>query len=121
MAKDKSIEERIKDEDKRLRKIYKDLPADVLKLYDGLIKRAAFMRVALEDYEKDLNESGHTEMFTQSEKTEPYERERPVVRLYNSMVRNYKDVMKQLAEKLPDQSSGDVSEEILRFAIGGKK
>jgi len=36
-------------------------------------------------------------MFTQSEKTEPYERERPVARLYNTMNANYQKIIKQLA------------------------
>jgi hypothetical protein len=112
---------RISKEYKRIRKIYKDLPGSLLTLYDGLIRRAAYMRVTLEDYEVDLDRGGYVEMFTQSEKIDPYERERPVARLYNAMVKNYQVVMKQLADKLPEQSAKDLSEEILRFAVGGKK
>lgn len=115
------LEERILKEDKRLRKIYKDLPKDIMKLYDGLIRRAAFMRITLEDYEYDLNDNGSIETFTQSEKTDPYDRERPVARLYNTMNKNYQSIMKQLADKLPETSAIDPSEEILRFAVGGKK
>lgn len=48
---------------------------------DGIIRWAAFMRVTLEDMEKDLDENGFTELFSQSEKLEPYERERPLARL----------------------------------------
>lgn len=114
-------EKRISKEYKRIRKIYKDLPGSLLTLYEGLIKRAAYMRVTLEDYESDLDADGYTEMFTQSANTPPYERERPVARLYNSMVKNYQVVMKQLADKLPEQTATDVSEEIMRFAVGGKK
>jgi len=95
-------EERITKEDKRLRRIYKDLPKDTLMIYDGLIHRAAYMRITLEDYEADLDESGYVEQFTQSEKTEPYERERPVARLYNAMNKNYQSIMKQLTDALPD-------------------
>jgi hypothetical protein len=114
-------DKRISKEYKRIRKIYKDLPGSLLTLYDGLIRRAAYMRVTLEDYEVDLDRGGYVEMFTQSEKIDPYERERPVARLYNAMVKNYQVVMKQLADKLPEQSAKDLSEEILRFAVGGKK
>ena len=105
-------------EDKRLRAIYKDLPADVLSLYDGLIKRAAYMRVTLEDYEADMVENGSTEFFTQSEKTDPYERERPVSAIYNRLIKNYQVVMKQLSERLPAQGGGDPAEELLKFAVG---
>ena len=59
------------------------------------------MRVTLEIYEKDLDENGYVESFTQSEKTEPYERERPVARLYNTMNKNYQSIIKQLTDLLP--------------------
>lgn len=116
----KDLIERINKEDKRLRKIYKDLPKDQLELYEGLIKRAAFMRITLEDYEQDINENGSIEYFTQSEKTDPYERERPVARLYNTMNKNYQSIMKQLSDKIPE-ATADPAEEILKFAVGGRK
>ena len=114
-------DKRISKESKRIRSIYKDLPKDVLDLYDGLIRRAAYMKVTLEDYEADMIENGSTEYFTQSEKIDPYERERPVSAIYNRMIKNYQVVMKQLKDALPEQSAADAGEEILRFAVGGKK
>lgn len=117
IAKDK----RIKKESQRLHALFKDLPKDTLKLLDGLLIRAAYMRVALEDYEEDLDEKGYVEMFSQSEKAEPYERERPVARLYNTMNKNYQSIMKQLADQLPAQLPADASEELMKFAFSGKK
>ena len=114
-------DKRINKEDKRLRAIYKELPKEVLTLYDGLIKRAAYMRVALEDYEADMDENGYVESFSQSEKTDPYERGRPVVGFYNTMSKNYSAILKQLSEKLPGDDKSAVSDEILKFAMGGKK
>jgi hypothetical protein len=70
-------------------------------LNDGLIKRAAYMLVTLEDYELDLDTRGYVEQFSQSEKLEPYEMERPVARLYNTMNKNYQSIMKQLSELIP--------------------
>lgn len=95
--------ERIKKEDRRLRRIYKNIPKDSKDLFDGLISRAAYMRVTLEDYEKDLDEGGYFEMFSQSEKTDPYERERPVARLYNTMNKNYQSITKQLGDLLKSE------------------
>lgn len=88
-------------EEKRLRESYKDLPADLMRVADGLIRRAAFMRVTLEDYEQDLSEKGYVEMFSQSANAPPYERERPVARLYNTMNANYQKIIKQLADLVP--------------------
>lgn len=95
--------ERILKETRRLRKIYRNIDKDNKAIIEGLIPRAAYMRIQLEDYEEDLNKNGYTEMFTQSEKTEPYERERPVARLYNTMNANYQKIIKQLSDLLPKQ------------------
>lgn len=101
---EKPKDERIKAEERRLRKSYKNLSKDTLVVVDGLIKRAAFMRVTLEDMEQDLDENGFVEMFSQSENQEPYERERPVARLYNTMNKNYQSIIKSLADHIPKQA-----------------
>lgn len=92
---------RITAEEKRLRESYKKIPDDLMRVADGLIRRAAYMRVTLEDYEIDLDNGGYVEQFTQSEKTKAYERERPVARLYNQMNRNFQQIIKQLSDMLP--------------------
>ena len=106
---------RIKREFNRLKKIYKDLSENELASIDGLLRRAAYMRITPEDYEADLDENGYVEMFTQSVQTPPYERERPVARLYNSMNRNYQTIMRQLVDALPDTSADEASREIMEF------
>jgi hypothetical protein len=108
-------ETRIKLEEVRLKRIYKTIDKDNKAIIEGLIQRAAYMRITLEDWEKDINEYGYVEMFTQSEKTEPYERERPVIRLYNTMNKNYQSIMKQLADRLPEKPNTDPAEEIKKF------
>lgn len=94
---------RITKEEKRLRESYSKIPDNIMQVADGLIRRAAYMRVSLEDYEIDLDENGYVEMFSQSPNTDPYERERPVARLYNTMNKNYQSIVKQLADLLPKQ------------------
>lgn len=108
---------RIRKEELKLRKIYRDLPKDALDLYDGLIIRAAYMRVTMEDYETDLDQRGYVEMFTQSVQTAPYERERPVARLYNAMGKNYMSIIKQLSDLLPDTDEAG-SDELMAFFRG---
>ena len=93
-----SKDEKIQKEIRRLNRIYRNIPKNQKAVIEGLIRRAAYMRVTLEEMEEDLNTNGYTELFTQSEKVEPYERERPVARLYNTMNKNYQTIMKQLAE-----------------------
>ena len=97
---------RISAEEKRIRASYADIPENLKNVADGLIRRAAYMRITLEDYEGDLDERGYVEEFSQSEKTKPYERERPVARLYNQMNKNYQSIIKQLADLLPKGDGG---------------
>ena len=103
-------EKRIKKEQARLSRIYKDVGRENRAIIDGLIVRASFMRVTLEDMEQDLNESGFVELFTQSEKTPPYERERPVARLYNTVNKNYQSIIKQLSDLLPKEKAKEASD-----------
>lgn len=104
---DITIDERIKKEEKRLKRIYKNIDKDKKAIIDGLIQRAAYMRITLEDWEKDIMENGCIEMFTQSEKTDPYERERPVARLYNTMNKNYQSIIKQLTDLMPKKENSN--------------
>lgn len=101
IKKEMTKDSRLKAEEARLRKIYKNIDEDNKAIIDGLINRAAYMRVTLEDWEKDIDNNGFIEMFTQSEKTAPYERERPVIRLYNTMNKNYQSIIKQLSDLVP--------------------
>jgi len=111
--------ERISKEEKRLRRIYKKIDKDNKAIIDGLIQRAAYMRVILEDYEKDLDDGGYTEMFTQSINTPPYERERPVARLYNTMNKNYQSIIKQLSDLVPKHETKQKDDGFDNFVSGG--
>ena len=120
---DLSKDERIKKETRRLKRLYRNATKNEKTLIDGLIQRAAFMRTTLEDYEKDIDENGAWEMFTQSEKTEPYERERPVARLYNTMNKQYQTIIKQLGDLLKrdqERQEGKEKEDPLMTFVGDR-
>lgn len=102
--KELSQDARIKKELSKLEKIFEVIDKDKRVVIDGLIKRASFMRITLEDYEKDINLNGSTEPFTQSERLKPYDRERVSVRLYNAMNKNYQSIIKQLVDYLPKET-----------------
>lgn len=98
--------ERVLREEKRLKALYLEVPERKKKLVDGLIARAAYMRITLEEYEADINERGSVEQFQQSPDVDPYERARPVAQLYNTMNKNYQSIIKQLSDQLPAEVSG---------------
>ena len=97
----------VESETKRLNKLYKTIPDNKRKLVEGLIVEAARLRVRLDYLWKDIQENGETEMFSQSDKTDPYQRERPASRTYTATNKNYQSIMKQLAEMLPGEDSSD--------------
>lgn len=101
MAK-KTKSSRVKTELKRLSQHYDSLSDARRSVADGLIARAAFMRIEMEDLEKDLDENGWTELFSQG-KQEPYDRARPQGQLYNALNANYQKVIKQLDSMLPKE------------------
>ncbi len=96
----------IKKEQKRLTEIYAEVEEKKRNLVIGLIENAAFARVKLQSLAADIQEFGWTEMFSQSEKQEPYSRRRPEADLYNTLLANYLKYIKQLNDLLPKSAEG---------------
>jgi len=99
----KTKEQRVKAEKLRLGRLYKEMPDSKKKLCAGLIERAAFIRIELEDLETFLSVNGWAEPFSQSEKLEPYDRARPQGQTYNTLHGNYLKTIKQLNDMLPEE------------------
>lgn len=98
---EKTKDERIKAEERRLTKIYGDLKSEKkMKAAQGLIRRAAYMRIMLEECESDIVENGLTEKFSQGDQ-EPYDRKRPIADLYSAMNTSYQKIIKQITDLLP--------------------
>lgn len=100
----------------RLTEIYKDLPPKQFALAQGLIIQAARLRVRLDRLWAELQEKGETEWFTQSEKTDPYERERPASRTFTATDKSYQSIIKQLNDMIPADDE-DEDEELDKFKL----
>ncbi|AMG48609.1 hypothetical protein AL523_01830 [Enterococcus gallinarum] len=104
-----TLEERdklVKKEKNRLKRLFKCIPKNKLDTVDGLIIQAARLRVLLDEMWIDISINGDVEMFCQSEKQEPYERERPTAKLFNSRDLSYQRIMKQLTDLIPPEKEG---------------
>lgn len=109
-ATENKLEEReilVKKEKLRLQRLYKNIPTNQKKIVDGLIIQAARLRILLDEMWIDISENGDYELFSQSDKQEPYERERPVAKLYNSRNDSYYRIIKQLSDFLPEEKQRD--------------
>lgn len=104
MAK-KTKSARVKAEKKRLEKNYADLSPAKKTIVRGLIERAAFMLVEMEDLEEYLAENDWVEKFQQGKDQEPYDRARPQGQTYNAINGNYQKIIKQLDAMLPREDS----------------
>jgi len=96
----------------RLAELCEALPEDRRRAGEGLIHRAAFLRITLEDLEEDINENGTTEEWRNGPDLPPMSRIRAAAQQHNTMVKNYAQVMRQLMELLPDtKPTGSKGEE----------
>lgn len=91
---------------RRLTRVYKNLPAGKKAVAQGLIAESARLRVLLDQLWADIKQNGMTEMFSQAEDQEPYERERPAARQYISANKNYQNICKMLKEMVPTDTPG---------------
>ncbi|MCE4963054.1 hypothetical protein BUY43_01695 [Staphylococcus devriesei] len=119
----KQHEARVKKEKQRLDKIFKSIPDDKKRVAQGLIVQAARMRILLDDAWVDIQEKGDYELFTQSENAPPYERERPIAKLFNSRDAAYQKIIMQLSKLLPEEIDVVVDKETgnLRSLLNGNK
>ena len=111
----KTKEERIRSERNRLNKQYRSLPAARKALAAGLVERAAFMRIELDDLEADLRANGWTEKFQQSPNCDPYDRARPQGQTFQSMSANYLKIIKQLDSLLPQEAAAVTTDDFDDF------
>lgn len=106
MAK-RSFETRVNRERERLQAVYSGLDDKRKAVVEGLIEDAAFMRVSIQDLKDDIKKNGDTELFCQGKDQEPYLRERPISKKFDTRNANYQKIIKLLLEQLPkEQQTG---------------
>ena len=106
-----------KAETERLQAVYKNMQPKQKQLAQGLIVQAARLRVQLDKLNADIRKNGLTELYSQSDKIDPYDRERPAAALFIKVDKNYQAIIRQLNEMLPpEEDTGD--DEISQFRAG---
>lgn len=92
--------------------LFTDVPKEQMQIVSNLIQRVAFMQVTLEDLEEEIKVNGTFEWT----KTLPRKlRERPYVKTYNALIKNYNGTIKQLLDRMPAQKIDDADDELLKF------
>ena len=102
----------------KLRKIFKDIEPAKRKTVEKLIENAAFMAESLNELQEIIREKGFTEEY-QNGANQYGVKKCSEVEIYNTMIKNYTSVIKQLTDLLPDgETHGE--DELINF-ISGKK
>lgn len=110
-------EKKIKLEVNKLKRMYRNTPIDVQrdlkKNLEGLIQDAAFIRITSDDVREDILTKGTSEKFVQG--SQEFDRERPAVKTYLSLTKQYAAIMKQLIDLLPKEQQEEKKSELLDF------
>ena len=99
-------ETRIRREVKRLCAFYADLPEDRQTIARTLIEQAAFMRATLEDLQDEINLKGVSDEYTNGEHQRGV-KATAEFKAYNTLVKSYTSVMKQLDKMLPKKAASN--------------
>ena len=110
----------IKKEVSKLKANFKDLPKEKKDNAISLIDEASFLKVTLLDLRLTVNREG-TESTYQNGENQWGTKKSPAFENYLNANKQFMAIMKQLDDMLPEASAIDPAEELLKFAIGGKR
>ncbi len=117
----KEKEKRIKREESRLRKNWKNkdgkFDENTKKMFEfamPLIKNVAFMTVTLEDLKEQINEEGCVVEYKNGE-NQYGTKKNPAVETYNTMLKNYTAAYKTLSDMIPKPEETDKTDKLDDF------
>lgn len=93
-------EEKIKKEVKRLEKIFKNIKVEKKDTVKKLIQNAAFIGCTLEELQDSINKNGTVSEY-QNGANQWGTKKSPEIEIYNTMIKNYSSIIKQLTDLLP--------------------
>lgn len=106
----------ISKEMKRLKKILKVIPADRKPIADNIYNELIFIQNTLDKLKKEVEENGTTTLFKQGQ--QEFIRENPALKGYNTTIKNYSNLCKQLIDLLPPVKSVEETDPLLEFIKG---
>ncbi len=105
---------KVKKEINRLKKVFKELSKNKKKIAERLIENAGFMSVTLEDLKKDIIKYGVKETYVNGKDQFGF-KESIESKTYNTMIKNYMNIIKQLNDMMPEQKKINEDDEFDKF------
>lgn len=100
------------EEMKRLEEVFDKLEERTREANTALIKQASRIKALCDWLWLDIQENGTTELFQQSDKVPPYERERASAKHYATYSKLYSGIVKQLVDLLPKDEQANAKETV---------
>lgn len=107
----------IRKETQRLKKLFKELPEKKKKMAEKLIENAAFMSITLDELKEDIKIYGVKETYVNGKDQFGF-KESIESKTYNTMIKNYMNIIKQLNDMLPEDKKIDEDDEFEQFNGG---
>lgn len=104
-------EQKIKKEEGKLSRLYKNLPKNKQILVKSLIQNAAFMKVTMDDLQEIINRKGCVEDY-QHGANQSGTKATPESQTYNTMIKNYTNIILNLDKMLPEERPKSRLEEL---------
>lgn len=105
---------KIRKETQKLRKLFKDLTDNKKKMAEKLIENASFMSITLDELKEDIKLYGVKETYVNGKDQFGF-KESIESKTYNTMVKNYMNIVKQLNDMLPEEKKINEDDEFDRF------
>lgn len=104
----------IKKEKNRISKLFKELEGSSKKIVTKLIENAAFMSVQLDELKDYITTHGVKETYMNGQNQFGY-KESIESKTYNTMIKNYMNIIKQLNDMMPEPKKIDEDDEFNKF------
>jgi hypothetical protein len=116
MAREKTIEQKVKIETAKLRRIFEraeTVSPQQLEVISGVIHNAGWMRIQLDVLREKINKDGFTERY-QNGANQFGLKESTEIRIFNQMIKNYKDMIVTLSKLIP-AAEAETRDELMDF------
>lgn len=114
--KEKTREEKIDFEYKRISKALKSIPEDQRKVAENLMREAAYMTQIIADSKAEIDQNGIIEEYQNGE-NQHGRKKNPAVEIYDRAVNSYSKIIKQLTDLMPDSAAAQAVGATLRAFI----
>lgn len=111
---DLEIEKNINAAERKIKSFFKKMELNKKKMLEPPIHQLAMMQVTLERLSEEINTGDIIEDFVQG--AQKFRRENPALKAYNSTIKNYTALYKQLVDLLPNDDAEKAGQALMNFA-----